>query len=86
MVEADAGYGGPYVRKPTDYVSAADWKAKTVARSRHESINGHFKRWSILKNRYCHDINEHYIVFQAVVVLTQMSIDELFYLPFEVTY
>ncbi len=43
--------------------------------SRHETVNGQFKNWEILKSMYRHDLMEHGDVFRAIAVITQLSID-----------
>ena len=43
-------------------------------RSRHETINGHFKTWGILSQVYRHDIMRHGDVFRACAVVTQLTI------------
>ncbi len=44
-------------------------------RSRHESLNGRFKNWEILKVLYRHDLMEHGNVFRAIAVITQLGIN-----------
>ena len=45
-------------------------------RSRHETINGRFKVWGILREEYRHDIERHGEVFRAVAIITQLAIDD----------
>lgn len=77
MVEADLGYRGERntVRTPNDFVSMSDKKAKTRARSRHETINGRLKNWGCLKQRFRHPLGKHKIVFSAVAVITQLDFE-----------
>jgi hypothetical protein len=79
-VEADEGYIGEAPLKvkcpgcpsnPTDHQSL-----QKRVQGRHESVNGRFKNWEILKVMYRHDIMEHGNVFWAIAVITQISIDE----------
>jgi hypothetical protein len=50
MVEADAGYEGPYpIRTPNDFYGNLEWKrSKGVVRARHECINALIKHFQIL--------------------------------------
>jgi hypothetical protein len=78
-VEADDGYIGKALQKvkcpgctsnPTK-----NQEMQNRVRSRHESLNGRLKNWEILKSMYHHDIMEHGNVFQAIAVITQISIN-----------
>ena len=77
-VEADNGYVGA-----ADKVKCPDNPCNPVAnegmqsrvRSRHETINGRFKTWGILKNTYRHNIRRHGEVFRAIAIITQLGID-----------
>ena len=75
MVEVDGTYSGmPFeCRMPGDFLSAADKKAKSDARARHETINRRLKQFGILGNRYRHDIGMHKIAFRACAVCTQIA-------------
>ena len=44
-------------------------------RNRQETVNLRFKQWAILSERYRHDLRDHGYIFRAVVVLTQLSIE-----------
>jgi hypothetical protein len=79
-VEADEGYIGEAPLKvkcpgcpsnPTNHQSL-----QKRVQGRHESLNGRFKNWEILKSMYRHDIMEHGNVFRAIAAVTQISIDE----------
>jgi hypothetical protein len=78
-VEADYGYIGVAPQKvkcsgcasnPTKNQAMQNW-----VRSRHESLNGRLKNWVILTLLYNHDLMEHGNVFQAIAVITQISIN-----------
>ena len=79
-VEADDGYIGEAPQKVKCPGCAANptenQGMQNRVRSRHESMNGRFKSWEILKSMYRHDLLEHGNVFRAIAVVTQISIDE----------
>jgi DDE superfamily endonuclease len=77
MVEADKGYRGEpsCVRTPTDWVSYVDRKAKSRARSRHETVNRRLKQWGCLRQTFRHDRRVHKVCFAAVAVCTQLCFD-----------
>ena len=81
MVEADRGYRGEptKVRIPVDYATEAEKREKSVVRSRHETVNARFKSFRVLSDRFRHHISDdnmmkHGLVFNAIVVITQLSI------------
>ena len=78
-VEADNGYRGSgpwYVKCPANVGNPAEnLKMQGRVRSRHETVNGRFKNFAILEDRYRHDLKTHGCVFCAVAVLTQLSIE-----------
>ena len=76
-VEADAGYRGypDKVRTPGMVLSLSDKRAKKNARARHEHINKRFKQWGCLKQIYRHDIDDHYLYFASVAVITELCIE-----------
>lgn len=83
MVEADNGYRGEYycVRTPVDYDDEDDKKKKGQILARQETVNRRFKQFGALKQVFRHNIGVHRTVFECVVVLTQLSInngDKLF--------
>lgn len=83
MVEADRGYRGEYyhVRTPVDYHTEAEKRSKEKIRARQETVNRRFKQFGALKQIFRHHIGVHRVVFESVVVLTQLSInngDKLF--------
>ena len=55
-------------------VSENQFEAKARARARGEMINGRFKNFHILMDRYRHKISMHSYVFHAVAVLMQISL------------
>lgn len=77
-VEADDGYIGEAqkVQCPGCASNPTENKAmQNRVRSRHESLNGRFKNWEILKVLYRHDLMEHGNVFRAIAVITQLGIN-----------
>ena len=77
MVEVDQGYVGQLNKIRVKYelgVSENQFEAKARARAREEMINGRFKNFHILMDRYRHKISMHSYVFHAVAVLTQISL------------
>jgi hypothetical protein len=77
FVEADNGYRGQYdkIRTPVDYRNDEEKKQKARARARHETVNKRFKQFGILGSTFRHNLDKHQMVFRAVVVLTQLSIE-----------
>lgn len=78
-VEADDGYIGeaPYhVKCPKCAANPEEnrWMQGRV-RARHETLNGRFKAWEILKQLYRHDIEHHGYVFRAIAIIIQLTID-----------
>lgn len=83
MVEADRGYRGEYyhVRTTVDYDDDEELISKGKVLARHETVNRRFKQFGVLKQVFRHHIGVHRVVFESVVVLTQLSInngDKLF--------
>ena len=78
-VEADKGYLGEHahIDVPNDMLGLdPDQKRrKTIVRYRHETCNKRFKQWNCLKQVFRHQIHKHVEVFNAVAVLTQLSIE-----------
>lgn len=77
MVEADRGYRGEYyhVRTPIDYDSEWEKKQKGKLMARHETVNRRFKQFGVLKQTFRHNLGVHRTVFEAVVVITQLNIN-----------
>ena len=77
MVEADQGYVGQPNKICMKYelgVGENQFEAMARTRARGETINGRFKNFHILMDRYRHKISMHSYVFHAVAVLTQISL------------
>ena len=77
-VEADNGYVGAVdkVKCPNNPCNPVENEPKqSRVRSRHETINGRFKTWQVLKNTYRHDIKRHGEVFRAIAIITQLGIE-----------
>lgn len=82
MVEADAGYRGEpnKCRVPADYQHARHKRQKCRARARQETVNRRFKQFGVLSQRFrhrvtCENLSLHKTVFEAVVVITQLTIN-----------
>ena len=79
-VVADDGYIGEApvrVKAPGLRLDSSEDRAmQSVVRSRHETLNGRFKFWEILKQPFRHDILEHGQIFRAIAVIIQLGIDE----------
>jgi hypothetical protein len=74
-VIADRGYKGePRVHTPYHAKDMDHYRAMSVARARHETVNGRFKHWNVLRNMYRHDRNNHYMCFGAVAAITQIEL------------
>ena len=87
-VEADAGYVGcdpEFAKTPKScFVREDRKKLQNRVRARQETANKRFKQFNILKQRFRHDLDFHKIVFEAIAVLTQLSIlsgESLFEVP-----
>ena len=77
-VEADNGYVGATdkIKCPNNPCNpVANEGMQSRARYRHETINGRFKTWQILKNTYRHDLSRHGEVFRAIAIITQIGIE-----------
>ena len=78
-VEADDGYVGEapvYIKCPKSFSNPEETKwMQTRVRSRQETVNKRFKDWGILRQVFRHEIPNHGKVFEAIVVVTQMSIN-----------
>jgi len=77
-VEADNGYVGAAdkIKCPNNPCNpVANEGIQSRARFCHETINGHFKTWQILKNTYRHDVSRHDKVFRAIAIITQIGIE-----------
>ena len=84
-VIADRGYRGDLKVFLPDHEKDRDTrKAIDRARSRHESINSRLKKWGCHKETFRHSRNKHHIIFRAVIVIEQLSIENG-RAPFQVT-
>ena len=75
MAIADGGYrdGYNWFQTPTGFHTPQD-RWESVVRARHETVNGHFKKWHILRDIYRHDVSTHGRVFRAIVQITQIEV------------
>lgn len=72
-----------YVRQALEYVKCpniATLRADNLemiwrVSMRHETINFRLKEWGILAQVYCHYIENHGYVFQAVAIITQLAVE-----------
>lgn len=84
-VIADRGYrGDTKVCTPDNANNTAHGKAMNRARARHETINRRLKTWRSLKQVFRHGRRKHHLVFQSIVVLTQIAMENG-QAPFQVT-
>ena len=78
-VEADKGYRGEptNIDLPQENTGGCTTQmlVKKRVRARHETVNARFKEWGVLKNRFRHKISRHHSVFRAIVVITQLKIE-----------
>ncbi len=78
-VMADDGYVGEApgkVKCPCTRIDlSVDRAMQSNVRSRHETLNGRFKFWEILKQPFRHDIvMQHGTVFWAIAVIIQLQL------------
>ena len=73
-VIADSGYrnGGHFIT-PTGHNNLQEHE-HSVIRARHETVNGQFKNWNILKKVFRHNVRKHGPVFWAVANITQLEL------------
>lgn len=72
----DRGYKGEdQVLLPNSLDEEAIKKFKKRASARHESFNSKIKKFSILSECYRHPIDLHPVVFEAICVLTQYTME-----------
>lgn len=78
-VEADDGYRGEApgkVKCPASFANPIENEyMQQRVRSRQETVNKRFKQWAILDQTYRHSTDDHAYVFRAIVVLTQLSLE-----------
>ena len=73
----DGGYNdmiGPN-RRPTGHHFFGDWM-ESLARARHETINGRFEEFKCLQAKYRHEKTEHFYFFAPCALITQLEIAE----------
>ena len=83
MVEADNGYlragEDPLLAKVPGAFAADQTKSKlklqSTVRARHETVNKRFKQWEALSGVFRHPLHKFSIVFDAVAILTQLSLE-----------
>ena len=77
MVEADNGYRGEaeFIRIRDDSLSKKESIEKDIVRARHETVNGRFKAFGILKQAHRHSRQKHELVFRSVATIVQLEID-----------
>jgi len=77
-VEADDGYEGeaPIKVKCSSSTGIPEEKHRMmgIVRRRQETVNRRFKQWSIQKHVFCHELSMHGRVFTAIVVISQLAI------------
>ena len=79
MAYADGGYKGEMGTIQEKGRGSTDERAvATLARARHETFNRRMKEWNSLKHSFRHNhghnVSNHGYVFNAVVVVTQLSV------------
>ena len=78
-VEADNGYRGEpfFIDTPNVLHSGTveEKEMKTVARSRHETVNRRLTHFNVLYKKYRHHISKHQMCFYAVATICQVSIE-----------
>ena len=74
LIAADGGYadGMQYFLTPTGHNDLIGWLLSVL---RHETVNGRFKNWGILKQVFRHNVNKHGFVFNAIANITQLDIE-----------
>ena len=75
MAIADSGYRSlrHYFVTPSGYNNLLE-REHAVIRARHETANGRFKTWNILKMTFRHDVRQHGFVFWAIANIVQIEI------------
>jgi muconolactone delta-isomerase len=73
-VWADRGYRGDVtVTTLYDSLSRGRNKEMSRARARHETINGRFTKWGILKRIWRHSLTKHWMVYFSMAEITQVE-------------
>ena len=75
-VEADAGYRGDTSVDCPDKFNYTEYQdqCKYIVRARHETVNQRFKQFNVLNDRFRHCREKHAPVFNAIAVITQVSL------------
>ena len=75
VVWADKGYrGDPKCLTPYDeWLGEQAIKEMRLARMRHETVNGRLAAWSIQKDIYRHNLNDHHTIFTCIAIITQIE-------------
>ena len=72
----DKGYQGDEKVSVNNRLDSEEVRTfKKVARARHEALNGRLKEFSVLSGRFCHKIEKHKTVFEAVCVVVQYTLE-----------
>ena len=78
-VKANDGYSGEAPGKVKCLASVVNpienEGMQSRVRNRHETVNKWFKLWGVLNQIYRHNIDAHAYIFRAIVVLTQLSLE-----------
>ena len=78
-VEADKGYRGEPTKidLPQENTGGSEdqVRSKARARSRHETMNARLREWGVLRTTFRHKINRHRGIFRAIIVLSQIKIE-----------
>lgn len=83
VVEVDGGYRGcPKGRLPDQGINSGERKQKSVARGRHEVVNGRLKQFNVLASHFRHMkpnkermMERHSWCFNAIAVITQLKFE-----------
>lgn len=75
--QADGGYPGEKatVNMPNESDTNQLRKLKKQVRARHEHVNRRFKQFECLQQRFRHPLYKHKSCFLAVVVITQIAME-----------
>lgn len=88
-VEADLGYRGEaprYIKIPDARNRDEVERMRAIVRLRHETVNKRIKQFACMKQVFRHEINMHSAAFRAVVVVTQLNInngEHLFHVEYD---
>ena len=97
VVEADGVYRGPdKAMLPQQGIDSAERKQKSVARGRHEVVNGRLKQFNVLTTHFRHMkpnrnamFERHGFCFTAIAVITRLKFEhggQTFDVAYDVTY